>query len=247
MVFRDIQFAVFHFNDLPSTNIHAHGMLADGTITRNSMLSADYQTKGKGQRNKAWESDASKNLLFSFVVFPDFQIDQLFYWNKWIALFIRKWIANLTAVQVEIKWPNDILIEGKKIAGILIENSLQGQRVKSSIVGVGINVNQTTFKEFSRQATSLKMLIGHDFGLDELRENILFAFKEEWGQLSLDKEQIDEEYHQHLHGKGKSLRFSKGLEEFTAKVISVNESGQLLLEREGVEEKFDQGEISFID
>ena len=125
--------------------------VAEGTV-----VLAKEQTSGRGQVNNTWESSYGDNLLMSIVLYPEFlHAGNQFLLSKFVSLaivdFLSYYLENVT-----IKWPNDIYVGNKKIAGVLIENSLRGAFISSSVVGIGLNVNQTEFSSSIPNPTSLK-------------------------------------------------------------------------------------------
>ena len=145
----------FNLHETESTNSFLHEQLMSEKLPEGSVVTADYQTKGRGQRGSSWQSEAGENLLMSIVVYPDFlKASEAFVLSKCIALATCDLLADYSN-QVRIKWPNDILIEGKKVAGILIENILRGADIYATIAGIGINFNQQVFEVGLNSATSV--------------------------------------------------------------------------------------------
>src|SRR5690606_26474526 len=133
--------------------------LPEGTV----IMAVD-QHDGRGQKGTLWQSEPGKNLTASLLLTPTFlDPKQQFVLTAAISLAITRWLASLTHVEVKIKWPNDIFIGDRKIGGILIENILKGKTWKSAVVGIGINVNQTSFPpEIQTRATSVKQILHTD-------------------------------------------------------------------------------------
>jgi BirA family biotin operon repressor/biotin-[acetyl-CoA-carboxylase] ligase len=127
---------------IDSTNDYLQKALSDGSVAEGLVVSAEEQMKGRGQRGTQWHSNRGHNILMSTVLYPSFlPIDKQFYLSVVMALGVAGFVRSvLPSTRVQIKWPNDILVEEKKVGGILIENSLQGNILKNSIAGIGINV-----------------------------------------------------------------------------------------------------------
>lgn len=147
------------FDALPSTNSYLKeqaGRCRDpkGRPVDGGIVLADHQHAGRGQHNRIWQSDPGLNLTFSFCYHPH-QIKRLPSITLITALACSKAIDNLTGLKVQLKWPNDLFANGKKLGGILIESSLIGDKVDNLIVGIGINVLQSRFEEASLNATSI--------------------------------------------------------------------------------------------
>ena len=134
-------------NRVNSTNKYAVEMIAKSKPIEGTVISASFQYEGRGQIGRFWESEAEKNITCSTILRPDFlEASDQFQLNIAISLALHDFISHfLDNKDVKIKWPNDIYVGDKKIAGILLQNSLIGKKVNSTIVGTGININQTEF------------------------------------------------------------------------------------------------------
>jgi BirA family biotin operon repressor/biotin-[acetyl-CoA-carboxylase] ligase len=234
-----------HLSTVGSTNLHAADLLSGKKISEATVITADYQTEGKGQGSNTWESKSSENLLFSIVVFPvKLKVKEQFYLSKITAIAIRESLSEHVS-SVKIKWPNDILVNKTKISGVLIENSLKSEWISSSVIGVGLNVNQT---DFTIPATSIKLETGKEFDCEKLLNSILNAFHF-WFEIlqSHDFAQIDLEYYKNLYGFQDWLRFSWGGVEFEGFVEGVEPDGYLVLKaRDGKIFKFGFREVEFL-
>lgn len=192
---------------------------------------AQEQTKGRGQHGNIWHSAKGENLLFSFVVFPNaIKAEDQFMLNKVVSLSVRHFIENLLKSEVYIKWPNDIYIDNKKIAGILIEHSIMNDMLSSSIIGIGINVNQVAFPKEIPNPVSLKLVSGIGYNLDECLDVFLNTFQKYYKMfISKEIEFLNEEYLNALYlleKKGNFL-FNKNL--ITATIKDVDKFGRLML------------------
>jgi BirA family biotin operon repressor/biotin-[acetyl-CoA-carboxylase] ligase len=145
-------------------------------------VTTNYQTTGKGQGNKSWMSDKGKNILASFYFKPSILPQQQIYFNYFFALTIQKVLSQYVD-NVKIKKPNDIYVGDKKIAGILIEHHIQGEVLKYSIAGVGINVNQTQFDTMLLNPTSLQLLTGKNLSREKMLEEIVQIGHEYYSKL----------------------------------------------------------------
>ena len=167
----------FHFVEVThSTNIVLHEKVEKNKISDMETpdfycVFTDFQTQGKGQGSKTWSSNKGENILASFFFQPNILPNQQIYFNYFFALTIRAVLSNYVE-NVFIKKPNDIYVDNKKIAGILIEHNIQGEKLKYSIAGVGININQTRFDFALPNPTSLKLLTGKTFDREIILEEI---------------------------------------------------------------------------
>lgn len=151
-----------------STNNYAMQLIQDGLAYHGLVVTADEQTKGKGQRGKAWLSQPGENVIMSIVIDPQSYMD--IYWlSFFIPVAVCKAINELVPeCQVKIKWPNDIYVGKQKLAGILIENVFRGNGIKHTVIGIGINANQVAFEPMERMPISLKQLLGKDIVLADV-------------------------------------------------------------------------------
>jgi BirA family transcriptional regulator, biotin operon repressor / biotin---[acetyl-CoA-carboxylase] ligase len=239
------KYQLIHLESVVSTNLQATDLLSVQSITSPAVILADNQTGGKGQGTNTWESAPGKNLLFSLVVFPSkLKGKEQFWLSKIAALSVCEMITAFTP-GTRIKWPNDILVNKLKISGILIENTLKGEFIKSSVIGIGINVNQEVF---GVPATSLKGIAGCEFDRMETLARFMEVFDRWYGVLSERKfNDIDEAYYQSLYGFNEWIRFSWGGVEFEALVEGVEDDGYLVLKaRDNKILKFGFREVEFI-
>jgi len=144
-------------DEAPSTNDCLKDLLANTEPTPEfTAIMARHQSRGKGQRGAGWLVDPGQNLTFSLLLRPaGLSADRAFNLNMLVCLAIRQWLAGYLP-GVRVKWPNDIYVRDRKIGGVLLENQLAGRHVRSSVIGIGINLNQTVFPaELQKKATSL--------------------------------------------------------------------------------------------
>ena len=228
--------------EVESTNTYAMEMLRNVNIIEGTVIHTDNQTKGKGQRGASWISETGTNITASVILKPQFlNAEKSFYLSKIAALAVYDVLADIlpqSQYGIKIKWPNDILVDKKKIAGILIENTYQNSSIPFSIIGIGINVNQTAFDALGSLATSLKTLINKD--VDRVYVlGVLCSKLEKWYfKLKETKfSEIDLAYYERLFGLNQQLRFlNKDNHEFMAEIKDVNINGKLGLLISGSEE-----------
>jgi len=161
-----------HLNDVDSTNNYIANLVRTHQILHGTVVSADYQHEGKGQRATKWQSLVAQNGLFSiYLQWNQFKINDQFQLSMLVALSIVACLNSESVQNVSIKWPNDIYVRDKKIAGILIENDLCSDSISSSIVGIGININQVEFA-LDLNATSMKLETGRSFDIQYVIQKI---------------------------------------------------------------------------
>ncbi|HHP7240170.1 MAG TPA: biotin--[acetyl-CoA-carboxylase] ligase [Cyclobacteriaceae bacterium] len=236
---------VIKLTECHSTNDVINALLKERKGKHGTVVITESQKKGKGQRGNHWESEPYKNLTFSLLLFPQLKIPDQYYLNYYVSvslLTIMKETTNNNGFF--IKWPNDLLFGKNKIAGILIENTLCDSLVESSIVGIGLNVNQTSFTV--QGATSLKLITNQDHNVFNLLKRILYQFETNYRLLFDDKQQLKQTYMNNLFGFKESLLFrdKKGL--FQGTIVDVDDTGNLLVDKNGNIKKYDIKEIEFI-
>ena len=150
---------LIHLNEVDSTNTYLKTLCENEILPEGTVVIAESQYAGRGQRSNTWESEPGKNIIMSLIFYPGFlSANRQFLLSQAVALALQEFISNLLPEEkTSIKWPNDIYVGDKKIAGILIESSWMGNQVKNSIVGIGININQDGF--YHPNAISLKMIM----------------------------------------------------------------------------------------
>lgn len=169
-----------------STNDHLAQLCRDNKAEEFYTVVTNYQTDGKGQRGNTWEAERGKNILFSIVIYPTaLEAKNQFYLSMLTAVSIVAALEKYTD-GFSIKWPNDIYWKEKKIAGILIENEVQGKYIAQSIIGIGLNVNQETFLSDAPNPVSLKQIIGTNINREELFQKIIHGIVASYRLLEED-------------------------------------------------------------
>jgi BirA family biotin operon repressor/biotin-[acetyl-CoA-carboxylase] ligase len=229
-----------------STNSLAQQLAQQSSTPDGSVVITDNQTAGRGQRGNTWEALQGLNFTFSILVKPTFlsPTDQ-FYLNIAVALGIFNYLKQKTDRHVTIKWPNDILIERKKICGILIENTLQGTLIHHSVLGIGLNMNQQSFS--NEKATSLKMISGQDYILAFELDELLLHIERQYLLLRQgNSQQLLKSYYEHLFGMGEERKFKTSAEEFYGIITGVDTTGRLKIKTSDGEKLFTMKEIQFV-
>lgn len=242
-----------YLKSVDSTNSYATELLRQNKVSEGTIIYSFEQTNGRGQRGNSWESEPNKNVAFSAILQPHFlTADKQYLLTKITALAVTDLMAevlksSIPKERIEIKWPNDIYINEKKIGGILIENSLRDTYIQNSIIGIGININQIVFKT-TTNSTSLALLTNKKFDLTETIELLCSFIEARYLQLKAEKiATIDNDYLQRLYKLNSWNMFSVNNRLFKGKITGVSEIGKLrvLLLNEEIKE-FDLKEIVFI-
>ena len=239
---------LIHINETNSTNNYLQSLCSEQKVEELTVVVADFQTSGRGQRGNSWESDPGKNLLFSTVIFPEFlEARRQFLISQVISLAIKEELDTYTT-DISIKWPNDIYWHDKKIAGILIENVLSGSTFSRAIIGMGLNINQKNFYSDAPNPVSLHQITGHTYKI----EKILDEFTEDFGKRYTDtftnsSDRIHKEYIAALYRNDGVYPFYSDGNIFHASIADVELDGHLLLLTESGEKKrFAFKEVSFL-
>lgn len=240
-----------HLTAVDSTNSYASEMLRQMRPTEGTIIYTFEQQKGRGQRGNNWYSEPNKNVAFSLILHPSFLgVNEQFLLTKIASLAVADLMAELisgASVPVSIKWPNDIYADDKKIAGILIENSIGDHSIQSAVIGIGLNINQENFNEENFSATSLKMIKATDFNLDDIVERLCEFLEARYLQLKSNKrESIDRAYLERLYRLNEWKKYTDSKGTFEGKIINVSGSGKLQVElRDSQTREFDLKEIVF--
>jgi len=239
----------FAFDVLPSTNAYALDLIAKSAPKEGTVISASFQSDGRGQIGSRWESPAGSNLLMSTVLYPNFlAARQQFLLSQAVSLAVMELVKEYTEAEVQVKWPNDIYLNGKKVAGILLQVALSGQRLQSCVAGVGLNVNQTAFPPGLQQATSLALEQGEKFDIEELKDTLCSRLESRYLQLRAGNyHKIRTDYLDALLGyQQKALYRRPDGETITGEIVGINENGYLLLRHNEKTEAFQLKEIRLV-
>ena len=232
-----MEYKLIHIEETDSTNrwLKAHG---EGTM----VVVADYQTAGKGCGTNSWESERGKNLTFSMLIHPtDIPASQQFRITEVVSVALCEVLEQYIG-DVSIKWPNDIYMGDKKICGVLIENRLQGNVIVDSIIGIGLNVNQTEFVSDAPNPVSLRQLLGHEID----REALLHDFLETLETVS-SSETTYSAYRNKLFRMGKQAVFSDEKGRFEGTIQDVETDGRLLIkDLSGQARRYAFKEVQFV-
>ncbi len=229
-----------------STNSLASELATQSILSEGTVIITPNQTAGRGQRGNSWETAAGMNLTFSILIKPTFlSVKNQFYLTIITSLAVTDFLKEQSVAEVRIKWPNDILVDKKKIGGILIENSVQQETIQQSIVGIGLNINQNNFS--IPTATSLAIVKNQDFDLNQSLNSLLENFEKKYLQLrSGELAKLKSEYLENLFGLGEPRSFISNGEEFEGTIEGVNENGELIVFSSNQKKSYNLKEISFV-
>lgn len=231
-----------------STNNYSTELLKQGFVAEGAVIMAEEQTAGRGQRGNTWKSEPGANLTCSIILSPSFlNLSEHFSLSRAISLGVTDALEYVTGFEFLIKWPNDILHEQRKVAGLLIETSSSGGRINNAVAGIGINVNQVSSLEMFN-ATSLKIISGKEQDLCEVLNAICFFIEKRYLKLKKSGGDVQKhEYLKKLYGLNTYLPFKDIDGYFKGAIRNVDDAGLLEVEKEtGEIMKYNLKEISLV-
>ena len=237
-----MEWKITHIDETDSTNRWLRNCTGgQSSCAIHEVVWADYQTAGRGQGTNTWESERGKNLTFSILLHPvDLPANRQFLLSMQVSLAICEALGEHIG-DLSIKWPNDIYWRNAKIAGILIENSLQGSVIRDSIVGVGLNVNQRQFMSDAPNPISLWQICEHETDREQLLKDILAALDRLLGQ------EVRERYLSMLYRRKGFHPYVDKDGAFMAELEDVEDDGHLLLcDDSGGRRRYAFKEVMFI-
>ena len=240
---------IIKLSAIDSTNSFLRQLYVEEAVKDYTVIVAEKQTKGRGQMGTIWNAEASKNLTFSvFKGLVGLEIQHAFFVSIATSLALVKTLEHFGIPKLKIKWPNDILSEKLKISGILIENILKNNQLDASIIGVGLNVNQTQFKQLPK-ASSLCLLTGKIYNLDEILQTFVKNLQSQFDRLrfnDIDTLKLDYESYLFRNNKPSTFMDSQG-NLFMGYIKGISHSGKLKLFLEDeVLKEFDLKEVTLM-
>lgn len=229
-----------------STNDELNKRVRKDDISEGFVIHTDHQSLGRGQRGNVWLSEPGKNLLFSIYITPNYLLaKQSYLLNIACGLSILGFLRQYQSEGLSLKWPNDAYIHDRKVAGILVEASIEQSLIGGAVVGVGLNVNQIHFQ--LPAATSLKMETGKAFDREVLLEQLLVYFEQYLLVLkSGNHQRILSEYYRVMRWRGELHTFRTSGSVIEGEIIGLDKTGKLLLNTNNSVKSFDMKEIEFL-
>ena len=225
-----------------STNNYAMGLVHAGLASHGTAVFTSHQIAGKGQRGKIWQAAPGKNIALSLILKPGLNFNG-FSLSALIAVCCREWYEGLAKSEVFVKWPNDIYWRDRKAAGILIENSFRDGNWLWSVVGIGINVNQTEFPTTVRNAVSLKQITGSEHDPELLARELCKLINHRINEFQSAR--LLAEYNEHLYARNKLVRLKKDNAVFETTIKKVDAAGNLITQ-DVIERSFQFGEVEWM-
>ena len=238
---------IIKLDAIDSTNSYLKKLLTKESLDDLTVVISKHQTKGKGRNGNIWANDASLNLAFSiYKRFNRLNINNKFILNLISSIAVFHLLNENKLNKLTIKWPNDIMSENKKISGILIENSVKGNFINHSVIGVGVNVNQRKFKNLPN-ATSMFIETGREFSLDSLASRLGEIFSKNFLQYEKNEGALLKYYNNQLFLKNTDSNFiTKDGKRFSGKITRINKNGELIIMKADKREvNYTENEIRF--
>ncbi len=244
-------YPILEYKQLASTNNKAKELLKEKDIKEGTVVKAIYQSAGRGYASNKWESEKGKNVTASWILKPVFLPPQhQFRLTQMLSMAVKDTVDHFLGqdLSASIKWPNDIYVNNNKIAGILVENSIMGDTIKTAICGIGLNVNQTTFVSDAPNPVSLSRLTGMQYSVDTIIEVLSAKINHWYDILRAGKtDLLLNTYHDALFRKGVPSTFAAGEELFEGIITGTDAWGRLIIENnQGTSRVFDFKEVAFV-
>lgn len=229
-----------------STNLRAKELAGEGT--HGTLILADRQTAGRGRRGRIWESEAEENIYMSLYLRPEFSPVKASMLTLVMAYSVEEALRKKWKIEAQIKWPNDLVLNKKKICGILTEMTMDGRKIQSVVIGVGINLGNKEFPEELRDsATSIWMETRTHFSKEELIDEIMQEFEQQYEVFCRagDLTPLMDGYNKVLVNRGKEVMIHDAKGAYRAVADGINQKGELQIEKEdGTKENIFAGEVS---
>ena len=240
---------IISYEETDSTNVRARIAALEGEA-HGTLITAGKQTAGRGRRGRSWDSPAGSNLYFTLILKPDFAPDQASMLTLVMAHAVAEAIIGVTGLECRIKWPNDIVVNGKKVCGILTEMSVDKGKIQHVLIGVGVNVGRQEFApELADKATSLEQETAARIDERTLLCEIMKAFEKDYESFVRcgNLEPLQEAYNALLVNRNAAVRVLDPKGEYEGKALGITKTGELLVETaEGSLVEVYAGEVSVI-
>ncbi len=239
---------IIKLDAIDSTNSYLKKLLNKESLDDLTVVVSKHQTKGRGRNGNLWLNKPSLNLAFSiYKRFSDFEIDKKFMLNVISSISVYETLKKYNLLDLTIKWPNDIMTADKKISGILIENNIRGNRIKHSVIGIGININQSEFKNLPN-ATSIFIETGKLNSVEKIAKELQEALEKNFNLFKINESELIKNYNSLLYKKNETSNFSlDDMSKFQGKIIKVGIDGEITIRVSNKQlSKYSESEIKLI-
>jgi len=236
---------VYHFETIDSTNLYAKKLVKEG-VEEGSVVISDVQLSGRGRKNRTWSSP-NGGLWFSIILYPKISLKNGMLVTMASSVAIVQGIKDIIGITPVIKWPNDLLINDKKVCGILAEIEAEKDNIKYAIIGIGVNVNNQLEKKLYKTATTLKQEIGNQVSIVELFRLILKRFDENYNRLILgDYDFIRNSWLLYSDIIGKKIQVQDDKTLVIGRVTNIDDNGILILDTENGPTRIVCGDLKYL-
>jgi len=243
-----LNYDIYRFDKIDSTNSHLLKLGEEG-FPEGTVVVSDEQTSGRGRLGRSWESEPQTNLLFSLLLRPHFlQRDEVFILTFAAAVSAARAIEKVAQVQPQLKWPNDVLLNDRKVCGILLESDFDLNGLNHVVLGIGVNVNQENFSPaISNRAISLRQFTGKTFDRDEILFSILSDFSSVYESLQRhDFYSVMKKWRDRSVMLGEKISVSVAGNTFNGICDGVTDDGALVLRTDDGLKRFTAGDVSIL-
>ena len=239
---------IIKLDAIDSTNSYLKKLLNKESLDDLTVVVSKHQTQGRGRNGNVWSNKPSLNLAFSiYKRFSDFEIDKKFMLNAISSISVYETLKKYNLFDLTIKWPNDIMTEDKKISGILIENNIRGKKIKHSVIGIGININQSKFKNLPN-ATSIFIETGKLNSVETIACELQKILEKNFNLFKINENELIKNYNSLLYKKNETSNFSANdMSKFQGNIIKVGIDGKITIRVSNKQlSKYSESEIKLI-
>lgn len=241
-----MNYDIYRLDKIDSTNSYLL-KLGDEGFPEGTAVVADEQTNGRGRFGRKWEAEPLSNLLFSLLLRPTFLLrDEVFILTFAAAVAVAEALEDVAHIQPELKWPNDVILDGKKVCGILLESSFDSDKLNHVVLGIGMNVNQMKFPlDISDKAISLSLFTGKKYDRDEILFAILNSFSSIYEVLRMrDFYSVMKRWRDRSRMFGRRIKLSLASKTFEGICYDITDEGAIVIQTPEDLQKFTAGEIT---
>jgi BirA family transcriptional regulator, biotin operon repressor / biotin---[acetyl-CoA-carboxylase] ligase len=239
---------LIELDSIDSTNNYAKELIRNANPVEGTIVFAHEQFSGRGQTGTSWTSEKNRNLTLSIILYPRFlEAEKQFFLNMAVSLGVKDFCETVLDKEIKIKWPNDIYYLDRKLGGILIENTINGNKLSSSVIGIGININQQEFSAEIPNATSFSLITKQEYQLNSLIEQLAGFIEKYYLQLrQLHFNFLDKAYMESLYRYNQTFELKKGEQVFKGEINGVTKEGKLIIHSKGKEQRFAFKEVEYL-
>lgn len=243
---KDKLFNIIRLDEINSTNEYALNLISSNKQVEWTIVLANFQTMGKGQGPNIWQSEKKANILMSIILKPEFmKPSEQYILNMSICNAIANILKEMSKIEIKIKWPNDIILNDKKIGGILIQNIISSSQIKYSVVGIGLNINQEVFPDEMGHASSLAKETSKQYSLKQITNLLLEKIYSNFNKLKIHQSKdIIQEFNLNLWKRNQKVAaLNKFNENVELIIYGVSEKGELIASIDKKIKKIIHGDI----